>query len=205
MSEDQPKKDWEQIRKNSEAEESQAEQTPEEELMDEVDHPESGEHTLGHPSYAELEEKLTLAEQKAHENWEKSMRAMAELDNVRRRATKDIENAHRFGLEKFIDALLPVVDSLDQALLLAEKEENTSMYEGLELTMKLILDVLTKHDVEQLNPEGEAFDPQVHEAMSMQPSDEVKPNTVLNVFQKGYTLNGRVIRPARVIVSTKAS
>ncbi|MFY7697521.1 MAG: nucleotide exchange factor GrpE [Legionella sp.] len=157
---------------------------------------------LDHPSYAALEEKLTLAEQKAHENWEKSVRAMAEADNIRRRAERDIENAHRYGLEKLINALLPVVDSLEQALQAAQaKADDVVMREGLELTMKLFLDVLKKHQVEQLDPHGQAFDPQQHEAMSMQQSNEAEPNTILAVFQKGYKLNDRVIRPARVIVS----
>ncbi len=156
---------------------------------------------LDHPTYIELEEKLTLAEQQAHENWEKSVRALAELDNIRRRAERDVANAHRFGLEKFSEALLPVLDSLEQALQLADKESDASMREGLELTMKLFVGVLEKFDVKQLDPVGEAFDPQQHEAMAMQASPDAAPNTVLMVFQKGYKLNDRVIRPARVIVS----
>lgn len=157
---------------------------------------------LDHPSYRALEEKLTLAEQQAHENWEKSVRALAELDNVRRRAERDIANAHRFSLEKFSSSLLPVMDSLEQALQLAEKAGDTSMQEGLELTMKQFLSVLEKFDVQQLNPLGDAFNPHEHEAMAMQPSPDVEPNTVLVVFQKGYKLYDRVIRPARVIVAS---
>lgn len=156
---------------------------------------------LDHPSYIALEEKLTLAEQQAHENWEKSVRALAELENVRRRAERDVENAHRYSLEKFSSALLPVIDSLEQALQLADKEANASMHEGLELTMKLFNSVLEKFGVQQLDPVGEAFNPQEHEAMSMQESPDCESNKVLMVFQKGYKLNDRVIRPARVIVS----
>ena len=156
---------------------------------------------LDHPSYLALEEKLTLAEQQVHENWEKSVRALAELDNVRRRAERDVANAHRFSLEKFSEALLPVVDSLEQAIQLAEKEADASMREGLELTMKLFVGVLDKFDVKQLDPLGEVFDPQQHEAMAMQASPDAAPNTILMVFQKGYKLNDRVIRPARVIVA----
>jgi len=166
---------------------------------------ESDEHNtsaLEHSSYLELEEKLTLAEQQAHENWEKSVRAMAELDNVRRRAERDVTNAHRYSQEKLITSLLPVMDSLEQALQLADKSGDKSMHEGLELTMKLFMDVLQKHGVEQLNPEGAAFNPEQHEAMSIQETADVAHNTVLSVFQKGYVLSGeRVIRPARVIVS----
>ena len=156
---------------------------------------------LDHPSYIALEDKLTLAEQQAHDNWEKSVRALAELENVRRRAERDVANAHRFSLEKFSEALLPVVDSLEQALQLADKDADASMREGLELTMRLFVGVLDKFDVKQLNPVGEVFDPQQHEAMAMQASPDAAPNTVLMVFQKGYKLNDRVIRPARVIVA----
>lgn len=156
---------------------------------------------LEHPSYPDLEEKLTLAEQKAHDNWEKATRALAELENIRRRAERDVANAHKFSLERFANQLLPVVDSLEQAIQLADKEANAAMYEGLELTMKLFLDVLQKNQIEQINPEGELFDPQQHEAMSMQVVPGVAANTVLMVFQKGYKLFDRVIRPARVIVA----
>ena len=158
-------------------------------------------HALEHLSYQELEDKLTLTEQQAHENWEKSARAMAELDNVRRRAEREVANAHRYGLEKLLNSLLPVVDSIEEALRLADLHADTAMHEGLELTMKLFLDVLAKYDVQQLNPQGERFDPQEHEAMSMQASTDVPSNTVLVVFQKGYKLNDRIIRPARVIVA----
>lgn len=157
--------------------------------------------TLSHASYAELEEKLTLAEQQAHENWEKSVRAMAEVDNMRRRAERDVANAHRYSLEKFSASLLPVVDSLEQALQLSHTEADANMREGLELTMKLLVDVLDKYDVKQLNPIGDVFDPQLHEAMSVQESPDAVSNTILMVFQKGYKLNDRVIRPARVIVA----
>ncbi len=156
---------------------------------------------LEHPSYPDLEEKLTLAEQKAHENWEKATRAMAEVENMRRRAERDVANAHKFSLERFANQLLPVVDSLEQAIQLADKAEHAAMHEGLELTMKLFLDVLQKNQIEQLDPVGELFDPQQHEAMSMQVAPDAKPNTVLMVFQKGYKLHDRIIRPARVIVA----
>lgn len=156
---------------------------------------------LDHPSYLELEEKLTLAEQKAHESWDKSVRAIAELENVRRRAERDVANAHRYSLEKFATALLPVIDSLEQALESANKAQDASMQEGLTLTMKLFTDVLAKFDIQQLDPIGQIFNPQLHEAMTMQQAEGVEPNTVLAVFQKGYQLNDRVIRPARVVVS----
>lgn len=201
------KKDWKKIREEHESQhetdnqEKMDNEANMDDLVDEIKHPDSGSSSLGHPSYQELEEQLTLAEQKAHENWEKSVRVAAELENVRRRAQRDVEQAHRYGLEKFIDSLLPIVDSLEQAMLLAGQEKSEAMHEGLELTMKLFLDVLKKHGVEQLNPVGDVFNPQNHEAMSMQESDDAKPNTVLTVFQRGYKLNDRIIRPARVVVA----
>ncbi|OEH47813.1 Protein GrpE [Legionella parisiensis] len=169
-------------------------------LSEEIEHLEP---SLDHPSYVELSEKLTLAEQQAHENWEKAVRAQAELDNVRRRAEREVTNAHRYGVEKLITDLLPVIDSLEQALQLAVKAEDASMHEGLELTLKLFMDVLKKFDVQQIDPTGAPFDPQLHEAMSIQVAPDAEPNTVLTVFQKGYKLSDRVIRPARVVVAKK--
>jgi len=156
---------------------------------------------LAHPSYVELESKLTEAEQLAHENWEKCVRATAEVDNIRRRAERDVANAHRYALEKCVDSLLPVIDSLERALELALQLDDKPMHEGLALTMKLLIDALQKQGVEPIDPLGELFDPAQHEAMSMQPAEGVAANTVTMVFQKGYVLNGRVIRPARVVVS----
>lgn len=158
--------------------------------------------SLEHPSYEELEDKLTLAEQEAISNRDKCMRAIAEADNIRRRAERDVTSAHRFAIEKFVDSLLPVVDSLEPALELSRRDES-SMTEGLELTMKLFIDALAKHNVVQLNPVGEAFDPKYHEAMSILDAPGAEPNSVITVFQKGYVLNDRVIRPARVAVTKK--
>lgn len=157
------------------------------------------ENSLEHPAYTALEEQLTLAEQKAHDNWEKLVRATAELDNVRRRMEREVANAHKYGVEKLISALLPVIDSMEQALQLAD--QNPAMHEGLTLTMKLFVDALQKFEVTQLDPIGEVFDPQQHEAMSMQDIPDAAPNTVVAVFQKGYKLSDRVIRPARVVVA----
>lgn len=156
---------------------------------------------LEHPSYDVLEQKLTDAEKQAHENWEKVVRVTAEMDNLRRRSERDVANAHRYGLEKFIKTLLPVVDSLEQAEILADKHSDTAMHEGIQLTMKLLVDMLEKANVEQMNPVGDVFNPELHEAMTMQVSPDAAPNTVLTVFQKGYKLNDRVIRAARVIVA----
>jgi molecular chaperone GrpE len=194
---DKHTKDWKKFKEEKAAVDDWEDETPEKDPSAEAVNT-----TLPHPSYPELEEKLTLAEQQAHENWEKSVRLLAELDNVRRRSERDVANAHRYSLEKFATALLPVIDSMEQALQLAEKSSDKSMHEGMELTMKLFLDVLKKFQVQQIDPLGEAFDPHQHEAISIQESAEVPPNSVLLVVQKGYTLSGdRVIRPARVIVS----
>ena len=135
------------------------------------------------------------------------LRSQAEVQNMRRRCEQDIERAHKFALEKFSSDLLPVMDNLERALQAvpnAEDESVSALYEGVELTLKGFLETLTKYSLEQLDPEGEPFDPQQHEAMSMVENDDVEPNTVLTVVQKGYVLNGRVIRPAMVMVSKAA-
>lgn len=188
------KKDWNKFKEENKVEESSIEEDSSVELEHE-------EYALDHPSYMALEEKLTLAEQKAHEHWEKSVRALAELDNVRRRMDREVANAHKYGMEKLITSLLPVMDSLEQALQIADKSSNEAMYEGLELTMKLFNDVMQKFDVELIDPVGATFDPQQHEAMSIQEVPGTPPNSIIAVFQKGYKLSDRVIRPARVIVS----
>ncbi len=197
-------KDWGKIKEAHEAEEAaklNEEMLEEAYDMQDDDEREEDSDALDHPSYAALEEKLTKAEQKAHENWDKLMRLTAEMDNLRRRSERDVTKAHRYGLEKFINHLLPVVDSLEQAELLAEKHGDSAMHEGLELTMKLFLDMLEKAEVKQLNPVGELFNPEMHEAMVMQETADAAPNTVISVFQKGYQLNDRVIRAARVVVA----
>ncbi len=197
-------KDWAKIKAEHEMQEELREHTSFAEEDEEEGGASSGEQetqALSHPSYQELEDKLTAAEQKAHEHWEQLVRSVAEVENIRRRAERDIANAHRYSLEKFVNSLLPVTDSLEQAIVLALKQGDMSLHEGLLLTMKLFLEALDKAGVKQIDPIGCSFDPQQHEAMSIQPSTEVSPNTVLTVFQKGYVLSERVIRPARVIVS----
>ncbi len=186
---------WENVREENQDQENPATEGSTEKLKEEL-----ATESLNHPSYIELEEKLTLAEQKAHENWEKSVRAMAELENVRRRAERDIEHAHRFGVEKLIKEIIPVLDSMEQALQAAIQIENKSMIEGIELTHKLMLNALAKFDVQPIDAMGKAFNPNCHEAMATFESEDA-PNTVLNVIQQGYLLGERVIRPARVIVS----
>lgn len=195
----QQTKDWQRIKDACEQTEDEDLQAFENELdaSDEQD----DEKALEYPSHAELESQLMVAEKQAQENLDKAVRAMAELDNVRRRAEREVANAHRFGVEKLIKELIPVMDSLESALVIAAKDENKDMADGIELTMKLLLTALEKFEVTQINPEGQPFNPQEQEAMSVQVSNEVPANTVLMVFQKGYKLSDRVIRPARVIVS----
>jgi molecular chaperone GrpE len=137
---------------------------------------------------------------------EQLLRAHAEMQNVRRRAEIDVEKAHKFALEKFVKELLPVADSLEKAVESTEGNEDAgdlvaSISQGVEMTLSLFLSSLKKFNVEQLNPLGEPFDPQQHEAMSMVPAPDAEPNSVVSVVQRGYTLNGRVIRPAMVVVA----
>ena len=135
------------------------------------------------------------------------IRSQADLQNVRRRAERDVENAHKYAVEKFVKDLLAVLDSMDRALELAETTENfdASMLEGTQMTHKLFLDTAARHGVELINPVGEVFDPQEHQAMSMVESADHDPNTVMAVMQKGYKLEGRVIRAAMVMVTKGAS
>lgn len=131
------------------------------------------------------------------------LRAQAEIENIRRRAEMDVEKAHKFALEKFANELLPVIDSLERALEVADKEntELASMIEGIELTLKSLLGAVRKFGVEVVGETNVPFNPDVHQAMSMMESEEVAPNHVLMVMQRGYTLNGRLLRPAMVAVS----
>ena len=132
-----------------------------------------------------------------------ALRAQADAQNVKRRAEQDVEKARKFALERFTGELLPVVDNLERALESASGDDEAikPIAEGLELTLKSFLDVLAKHNVEVVDPQGEPFDPNLHQAMSMIENNEVEPNTVIAVMQKGYTLNGRLVRPAMVMVS----
>ncbi len=156
----------------------------------------------------QLETELAHAKAKADENWDKALRAGAELENVKRRASLDVANAHKYSIERFAQSLLPVIDSLEQAMALTlntEAEPSRShiqaMLAGIELTRKLFLDSMEKFGLTQIDPKGEVFNPESHEAMSMIPQEGAESNVVLQVFQRGYVLNGRVIRPARVIIS----
>ncbi len=149
------------------------------------------------------DEAITELKALADENWDKYVRAAAELENVRKRATRDVENAHKFALERFCTELLAVKDSLEMGVAAADKADAQSLLEGKEATLKLLSATMERFGVVELDPEGEPFDPQQHEAMTMQPSADVEPGSVLTVFQKGYALNGRLLRPARVVVASE--
>lgn len=150
-----------------------------------------------------LRAKLEEAIQQAEHQKDLAMRSQAELHNVRRRAERDVEHAHKFGMEKIVQELLPVVDSLERALE-ASGDDNDfvkAMKEGIELTLNMFLKALAKFQIEPVSPEGEPFDPALHQAVSMVEQNEVEPNTVVHVMQKGYTLHGRIVRPAMVVVA----
>ena len=185
------------------AKSEQPEATTEEKLQPEADiDPSESTEDQEQPAVDEVEE----LQQKLSTLGEQLLREQAEMQNVRRRAQRDVESAHKFALEKFATELLSVVDNLERAIgaIDAEDESQKAVAEGLELTLKTFMDVLLKHSVEPVDPEGQPFDADLHQAVSMVPNAEVEPNTVINVFQKGYTLNGRLIRPAMVVVSTSA-
>ncbi len=130
------------------------------------------------------------------------LRVQAEAQNVRRRAEQDVEKAHKFGVEKFANEMLPIVDSLERAIEAFGDDENLKpMREGVEMTMNMFVSGLAKFDMQQVNPKGEMFDPALHQAMSMIPVPDTAANTVVDVMQKGYTLHGRLVRPAMVIVA----
>jgi len=140
---------------------------------------------------------------KADENWQKYLRAAAELENVRKRAARDVENAHKFALERLAVELLAVRDSLEMGLAAGDDADVESLRQGKEATLKQLVTIMERFGVEELDPQGEPFDPGLHEAMTMQPSADLEPGSVLTVIQKGYALNGRLLRPARVVVAAE--
>jgi len=158
------------------------------------------------PSHEELTLLLEDARGKADEHWDQLLRTNAELENLRRRAKQDVENAHKYALEKFAQELLPVKDSLEMGLAAVGGEADADeaikqLREGTELTLKMLSAAMEKSGIKEIDPVGETFNPEQHQAMSMQESEEHAPNTVMAVVQKGYQLNDRLIRPAMVVVS----
>lgn len=155
------------------------------------------------PDHAELTGMLEDARSKADEHWNQCLRLQADIENLTKRAERDVANAHKFALERFAQDLLPVRDSLEMGLS-ASRQENTDpekLREGVDLTLQMLTGALEKYGIVEVNPQNEAFNPEYHQAMSLQERDDVAPNTVVTVVQKGYLLNERLIRPAMVIVS----
>lgn len=171
---------------------------PDEEIMEDVTTagPEATEAAAENP-----EADLAQAEAKANENWERYLRAAAEVENIRKRAARDVENAHKFALERFGRELLAVKDGLEMALAASDNASVESLLEGSQATLKLLATTMERFGIATVDPEGEPFDPEFHEAISVQPSEDLEPGSVVAVAQKGYTLNGRLLRPAMVIVA----
>ncbi|MCB5161559.1 nucleotide exchange factor GrpE [Marinomonas algarum] len=162
------------------------------------------------PAEGTLEEvtendELAKAQEEAAQYKEAALRAHADVQNIRRRAELDVEKAHKFGLEKFAKSIVNVADNLERALASAPATgEADSVREGVELTLKDLIETLARFEVKVVDPHGQPFNPELHQAITMVPNPEMEPNTVMDVVQKGYTLNNRLIRPAMVVVSSAA-
>jgi molecular chaperone GrpE len=158
------------------------------------------------PTVEELKDALANAEQKAQDNWDKAVRTMAEMENLKRRTQKDLEDAHKFALTNFAKEMLSVLDSLVLGLQAAtgDSEEVQKFREGSELTIKQFEAAFARFKIETLEPVGQAFNAEHHQAVMVQEVDGAEPNSVVTVFQKGYLLNGRLLRPAMVVVAKAA-
>lgn len=188
---------------NSEGEVSDAEEVKEvEPFGDDVDFDGEVVQDLG-LALQETRIALETAQKQAEEHLEQLLRTRAEFDNFRKRSERDVQNARKFAIEKFAQELLSVKDSLEMGLTAseAENQHGDKLKEGVDLTLKLLTSIFEKFEIKEINPLGESFDPEFHEAMSMAESQEHAPNSVMLVYQKGYTLNDRLIRPAKVVVS----
>ena len=168
------------------------------------DSPASDEDAGAEVTVESLQLQVEALQGKADQHFNDLLRARADLENGRKRAQRDIEHAHKYGLEKLVTEFLPVKDSVELGLSAAEDAQDVaSLREGMELTLKMLTDAMAKLGLQEVSPEGERFDPNFHQAMTTQPSPEAEPGTVLNVVQKGYVLNERLIRPALVIVAAE--
>ncbi|QMV13652.1 nucleotide exchange factor GrpE [Vibrio spartinae] len=152
---------------------------------------------------AQLEAALLTSERKVKEQQDAVLRAQAEVENIRRRGEQEVDKARKFALNRFAEELLPVIDNLERAIQAADAENEVvkPLLEGVELTHKTFIDTIEKFGLKEINPEGQAFNPDLHQAMSIQESPDHESNTVMFVMQKGYELNGRVVRPAMVMVA----
>lgn len=181
----------------------EADQTNPDEGSEAVEVGQSSDKQATEESQVELMALLEDARAKADDHWDRLVRVQAELENLRRRATRDVENAHKYALERFAQDLLPVKDSLELGITAAGADGANiqKLVEGSQLTLKQLQDCLEKFGVKEVNPQDQPFDPELHQAMTMQEVAGKAPNTVVTVFQKGYLLNDRLIRPALVVVS----
>ncbi|MEQ8313501.1 MAG: nucleotide exchange factor GrpE [Gammaproteobacteria bacterium] len=200
--------DTEEIKPQAETENGVAENEAETEAEAEAGEGSEQAEAGAGPDVEQLMEKIAEVELAAATAKDDLLRVKAEMQNLRRRTEQDIEKAHKYGQEKFSIELLSVMDNLERALEAASEHDNETVkaiYDGVELTRKSFIDCFNKFNIEAVDPLGEPFDPELHQAMSTQENNEVEPNTVVAVMQKGYTLHGRVIRPAMVMVSKPAS
>lgn len=172
-------------------------QASDEELQADADAPDTDGES------AQPVDEMAALQAKADENWDRYLRTAAELENVRKRASRDVENARKYALERFAKDLLGVKDSLEMGLAAADAASIESLLEGSTATLKLLTTTLQQFGVQEVDPAGEPFDPEQHEAISMQPAEDVEPGSVVTVVQKGYSLNGRLLRPAMVVVAAE--
>ena len=149
-----------------------------------------------------LQNQLEKEKEQSQANRDSALRAQAEMENLRKRTVRDIENAHKYALDKFVNELLPVIDSLELGLTAAESTENNDdLREGMNLTLQMFYTAMEKFGVKTIAPQGEKFNPEQHEAISMQEIEGSESGTVVTIMQKGYELNGRLVRPAMVVVA----
>lgn len=170
-----------------------------------TDRPEATAEDGTPPEAGDPEARIAEAEARAEQSRADFLRALAELDNVRKRTAREIDAARQFGVERFAGDLLPVADSLALALESAGSADAATLAQGQEATLRLLLKAFERAGIEVIDPAGQAFDPERHEAIAVQPAADVAPNTVLKVVQRGWALNGRLLRPARVLVSAEAA
>lgn len=204
MTDEQTREEQPESAEAAEAAAPGTEQTPKQADPEQTNPEQNGpEQANPEPEEPPLQQQLDALQAELAEAREQVLRSQAEAQNARRRAEQDVEKAHKFGQEKIVTDLLAVADNLERALAAVENpgDEIKPFVEGVELTLKSLTDLLGRYRVEAVDPAGEPFDPQLHQAMSTVENAEVEPNTVLEVFQKGYTLHGRLVRPAMVVVS----
>lgn len=189
--------------RDSHTENEERNEVPAEDTVEQAQSAEGTSDATAEAEQAESPEaRIAALEEEVNKAKDQALRAAADAQNARRRAEQDAEKARKFALERFVKELLPVVDSIEKALESLQNDDGASVHrEGLEMTLKMQLSALEKFGVKQLEPQGEPFNPQYHEAMTMVPNPAMEPNTVMDVLQKGYTLNDRLVRPAMVVVS----